>query len=177
VFKPVEGVATKNFFQVLANYTVYKYEDIISQVQSFSFRQLYLADSTDINVSKKIIVGLFGELKMYEQGQFNNSKFSVKPLAFYDERTLGSNLNYDVKDFIRLFAGFRHYIRRFYIYDKNEKILKRTQSTYGPYAGVILNVRNNSSVYILGGIDKIEASDNTEISTSKNLIIKILWNL
>ena len=32
VFKPVEGVATKNFFQVLANYTVYKYEDIISQV-------------------------------------------------------------------------------------------------------------------------------------------------
>ncbi|MFZ4592273.1 MAG: hypothetical protein ACOYN6_14830, partial [Ignavibacteria bacterium] len=46
VFKPVDGVATKNFFQVLANYTVYKYEDIISQVQSFSFRQLYLADST-----------------------------------------------------------------------------------------------------------------------------------
>ena len=177
VFKPVEGVATKNFFQVLANYTVYKYEDIISQVQSFSFRQLYLADSTDINVSKKIIVGLFGELKMYEQGQFNNSKFSVKPLAFYDERTLGSNLNYDVKDFIRLFAGFRHYIRRFYTYDKNEKILKRTQSTYGPYAGVIMNIRNNSSVYILGGIDKIEASDNPEISTSKNLTIKILWNL
>jgi len=177
VFKPVDGVASKNFFQVLANYTVYKYEDIISQVQSFSFRQLYLSDSTDINISKKLIVGLFGELKLYEQGQFNNSKFSVKPLAFYDERTLGSNINYDVKDFIRLYVGFRHYIRRFYTYDKNEKILKRTQSTYGPYAGVVMNIRNNSSVYILGGIDKLETSDSQEISTSNNLVVKVLWNL
>lgn len=177
VFKPVEGVASKNFFQVLANYTVYKYEDIISQVQSFSFRQLYLSDSTDINISKKIIAGLFGGLKLYEQGQFNNNKFSVKPLAFYDERTLGSNLNYDVIDFIRLYVGYRHYIRRFYTYDKNEKVLKRTQSTYGPYAGVIMNVKNNSSVYVLWGIDKIEASDNPVISTSNNLVIKVLWNL
>jgi hypothetical protein len=177
VFKPVEGVATKNFFQVLANYTVYKYEDIVSQVQSFSFRQLYLADSTDINISKKFIVGLFGELKLYEQGQFNNEKFSVKPLAFYDERTLGSNLSYDVKNFIRLYIGFRHYIRRFYTYDKNEKVLKRTQSTYGPYAGVVMNIRNNSSVYILGGIDKLEVSDSPDISTSNNLVVKVLWNL
>ncbi len=177
VFNPAEGVSTKNFFQVLANYTVYKYEDIISQVQSFSFRQLYLADSTDINISKKFIWGLFGELKLYEQGMFNNDKFSVKPLAFYDERTFGSSLNYDVKNFIRLYAGFRHYIRRYYTYDKNVKILKRTQSTYGPYAGVVMNIINNSSIYILGGIDKLETSDNPDVSTSNNLVIKVLWNL
>ena len=177
VFNPAEGVSTKNFFQVLANYTVYKYEDIISQVQSFSFRQLYLADSTDINITKKFIWGLFGELKLYEQGMFNNDKFSVKPLAFYDERTFGSSLNYDVKNFIRLYAGFRHYIRRYYTYDKNVKILKRTQSTYGPYAGVVMNIINNSSIYILGGIDKLETSDNPDVSTSNNLVIKVLWNL
>jgi len=177
LFKPAEGIASKNFFQVLANYTVYKYEDIISQVQSFSFRQLYLADSTDINISKKIIAGLFGELKLYEQGQFNNKKFSVKPLAYYDERTIGGNLNYDVKNFIRLYVGYRHYIRRFYTFDKNEKILKRTQCTYGPYAGVIMSIRNNSNLYLLWGIDKIEASDNPVISTSNNLVVKILWNL
>lgn len=177
VFRPAEGVATKNFFQVLANYTVYKYEDIVSQVQSFSFRQLYLADSTDINISKKFIFGIYGELKLYEQGQFNNEKFSVKPLAFYDERTLGSSLNYDIKNFIRLYVGFRHYIRRFYTYDKNEKVLKRTQSTYGPYAGLVMNIMNNSSIYVLGGIDKLEVSDNPDVSTSNNLVIKVLWNL
>jgi hypothetical protein len=177
VFTPVSSVTTKNYFQVLANYTVYKYEDIVSQVQSFSFRQLYLADSTDFRITKKIVAGVYGQVKVYEQGQFNVNQFSVKPITYSDERTLGSNINYEMKEFINVFVGFRHYIRRYYNYEKNVKVLKRTQAIYGPYAGVRLNIRNNSSVYILGGIDKFEASDNSLTNTSRNLIINILWNI
>lgn len=176
-FKPIQEITTKNFFQVLSNYTVYKFEDIISQVQSFSYRQLYLLDSTEINISRNVFVGVFGELKLYEQGQFNDREFSVKPLAFYDERTLGASLNFITKGFIKLYAGYRHYIRRFYNYDKTEKILKRTQATYGPFVGIIVNLKNNSSIFLLSGLDRVEASDNPEIYTSENLIVKILWNI
>ena len=176
-FKPFSAVTTKNYFQVLANYTVYKYEDIVSQVQSFSFRQLYMTDSTDFKITRKLTAGFFGILKIYEQGQFNNENFSVRPTAYSDERTLGSSLNYEIKEFINVFIGFRHYIRRFYNYDKGEKILKRTQAIYGPYAGLRVNIRNNSSIYILGGIDEYEATDNSLTNTSKNLIINILWNI
>jgi len=177
VFKPINGLTTKNFFQVLSNYTVYKYEDIISQVQSFSYRQLYLSDSTDISISRNVYLGVFGELKLYEQGQFNDKEFSVKPLAYFDERTLGTSINYETKSFIRVFLGYRHYIRRFYNYEKTDKILRRTQSTYGPFAGLNVNIRNNSSIYILGGLDRVESSDNSEVMASENLVIKILWNI
>ena len=176
-FKPVEGLTTKNFFQVLSNYTVYKFEDIVSQVQSFSYRQLYLLDSTEINISRKFYVGLFGELKLYEQGQFNDRQFSVKPLAYYDERTLGTSLNYYSQGFIKLYVGYRHYIRRFYTYERTDKVLKRTQATYGPFAGIVVNFINNSSIFLLGGLDRVEASDNPEIYTSENLVVKILWNI
>jgi hypothetical protein len=176
-FRPVNSLTTKNFFQVLANYTVYKYEDLVSQVQSFSFRQLYITDSTDYSVTRDFGIGVFGELRLYEQGQYDDEKFSVKPLAYYDERTLGIRLNYDVMDFFRVFAGFRHFIKRNYIYDGGDKSLKRTQTTTGPYAGINLNIKNNSSIYIMGGLDKIQASDNPLTSWSKNLIIKVIWNL
>jgi len=177
LFSPVNSLTTKNFFQVLANYTVYKYEDVVSQVQSFSFRQLYISDSTDYSLTRKFIVGVFGELRLYEQGQYNDEKFSVKPLAYYEERTLGLKLNYDIMEFFRVFAGFRHFMKRNYAYDSGEKSLKRTQTTAGPYAGIILGIKNNSSLYILGGLDKIQASDNSLTSWSKNLIIKVIWNL
>lgn len=177
IFKPTEGVTTKNFFQVLSNYTVYKYEDIVSQVQSFSYRQLYLLDSTEINITKKVYVGLFGELKLYEQGQFNEDNFSVKPLAYYDERTLGTSINYETRGFIKFYLGYRHYIRRFYTYERTDKILKRTQSTYGPFAGIVVNMRNNSSIFLLGGLDRVEVSDSPDVLTSENLVLKIIWNI
>lgn len=176
-FKPVEGITTRNFFQVLSNYTVYRFEDIVSQVQSFSYRQLYLLDSTEINITKKVYLGLFGELKLYEQGQFNDRDFSVKPLAYYDERTLGTSINYETKGVVKFYIGYRHYIRRFYTYEKIEKVLKRTQSTYGPFAGIIVNLKNNSSIFLLGGIDRVVASDNPDALTSENIVIKILWNI
>jgi len=177
LFKPNKILTTKNYFQVLANYTVYKYESIVSQVQSFSFRQLLLSDSTQLNMTKNFATILFGELRLYEQGQFNNEKFSVNPTAFYDERTLGNTFSYNFNNTVNLFIGFRHYIRRYFLYEKNQKNLKRTQAVYGPYAGVEMNIKNNSTIYILGGIDNFEVSDNPLTTTSKNLIIKILWNL
>ncbi len=176
-YTPVKAVTSKNYFQVLANYTVYKYEDIVSQVQSFSFRQLYMSDSTDFRITRKITGGLYGILKIYEQGQFNNDNFSVKPTNYSDERTLGTRLSYDMKEFVNFFVGFRHYIRRYYNYERGVRILKRTQAIYGPYAGVRFNIRNDSSINILGGIDKYEATDNSLTNTSRNLIINILWNI
>jgi hypothetical protein len=176
-FTPVISLTTKNFFQVLANYTVYKYEDLVSQVQSFSYRQLYISDSTDYSLTRNFILGFFAELRIYEQGQYNDEEFSVKPLAYYEERTIGFKLNYDIMESFRVFGGYRHFMKRNYVYESGEKNLKRTQTTAGPYAGIILSIKNNSSMYILGGLDKIQASDNSLMSWSKNLIIKVIWNL
>ena len=53
-FKPVNNFFTNNYFQVLANYTVYKYEDILSQVQSFVFRQIDMWDSTRFDIKNNI---------------------------------------------------------------------------------------------------------------------------
>lgn len=176
-FVPSTGLVTKNLFQVLANYTVYKYEDLLSQVQSFSFRQLYLYDSTTYDLTKELKLNLHISLRFYEQGQYNERNFSVKPIAYFDERNIQTGIIFRIKDFIFLSTGFKHFIQRQYIYDKSEKSLRRTYAAYGPVAGIYFRLARNSHIELNGGLDYIKASDNTLTSLSKNLIISILWNL
>lgn len=174
---PFKGLITRNLFQVLANYTVYKYEDIVTQVQSFSFRQLYITDSTVYNLTKRLSVDFRGSLRLYEQGQFNNNNFAVKPLAYYDERNADIGINYGLTNYLMFTAGFKHFIQRQYIYDKGVKNLKRTYAVYGPLLKAEFRFSRASRIFISGGLDYIESSDNSLTSLSKNLIIKVLWNI
>lgn len=176
-FSPVKQLVTRNQFQVLANYTVYKFEDLVSQIQSFSFRQLYISDSTFYKFTKNLTLNFFGSLKIYEQGQYNEKNFSVRPLAYYDERITNAQASYAVNEYILFALGFKHFIQRQYVYDKGSKILKRTFTTYGPLLRVEFLLSRNSRVNFMGGLDFIQSSDNTLTNISKNLIINVLWNI
>ena len=94
LYRPIENLTFNNSFQVLANYTVYDFEDIVSQVQSFSFRQMNLRDSIFYDVTDQLNLSLFTEIKLSEQGQFNDSSFSVKPLTYFDDRSILGKVNF-----------------------------------------------------------------------------------
>ena len=53
-YKPAGFLSTKNSAQVLANYTVYKFEDLTSQIQSFVYRQILVWDTTVYNLNKNL---------------------------------------------------------------------------------------------------------------------------
>jgi hypothetical protein len=177
IFSPVKSLLTKNSIQVLANYTVYKFEDIISKIQSFSFRQLSIADTTNYNFNKNIFFDFFGNFKLYEQGAYNEKEFSEKPLTYFDERKFNAFLGYKFTENLIFSVGFTHFIQRQYIYDSGEKYLRRTISNYGPIGRFQYYFLNNSKIEITGSKDFLESSDNTLINKSESLFINILWNI
>ncbi|MBI5404457.1 MAG: hypothetical protein HY959_13800 [Ignavibacteriae bacterium] len=177
VFAPAENFSTKNSVQVLANYTVYKFEDIISKIQSFSFRQLTFADTTAYNLSRSVFFDFFGNLKIYEQGSYNEKEFSEKPLAYYDERKFHAFLGYKFTENLIFSIGFGHFIQRQYIYDSGNKFLRRTIANYGPIGKLQYYFMHNSKIEITGSKDYLESSDNNIINKSESLIINILWNI
>jgi hypothetical protein len=177
IFSPSKSFITKNSAQVLANYTVYKFEDIISKIQSYSFRQLSLTDTTDYNITKNVFFDFFGNFKLYEQGSYNEKNFSEKPLTYYDEKKFNAFLGYKFTENLIFSIGFTHFIQRQYTYDSGIKYLKRTIANYGPVAKIQYYFINNSKIEITGSKDFLESSDNSIVNKSESLLINILWNI
>lgn len=177
VFNPVKQILTKNSVQVLSNYTVYKFEDIISQIQSFSFRQLTIADTTNYSINRNFFFDFFGNFKLYEQGSYNEKNFSERPLAYYDERKFYAFLGYKFTENLIFSVGFNHFIQRQYNYDSGIKLLRRTISNYGPVGKLQYYFMKNSKIEITGSRDFLESSDNTLVNKSESLFINVLWNI
>jgi len=78
-------LTSKPRFEVLANYTVYDFEQTTSDVKSFSFRQISFRDSVLLNVS----ADFHAEIRLYgrhfERGRLFWNNFSETPLSRNDE--------------------------------------------------------------------------------------------
>lgn len=176
-YKPFNGLTTTNSFQVLANYTVYKFEDLLSQVQSFVFRQLNFWDSTRIDISKKFYINVFGDLKLYEQGQYNDKNFTIRPVTDYSEQRYAGQINYCIYDNLIIGTGYRYFVQKQYNYIAGERLLQRTYENFGPFARITYLFTKNSRIEALGGIDTFISTDNSLRNSSNNLQIKIIWNI
>ncbi|MEZ4823057.1 MAG: hypothetical protein R2942_11795 [Ignavibacteria bacterium] len=162
---------------MLANYTVYDFEDIVSQVQSFSYRQLYIMDSTTFNVFPDFYFDFNAELKIYEQGQFNDNNFLVKPIAYFSEQLLAPNINYMFDYFINAGIGYKFFQQLRYRYENGEKVLSNTYQTYGPFGRIILYLNKNSVINLIAGLDNIVFDDPLQNNSALNLQINVLWNM
>lgn len=177
VFNPVEKLTSKNYVQVLANYTVYDFEDIISQVQSFSYRQLYIRDSTTYTFYRNLNLEFMGELKLYEQGQFNSDNFSVKPIAYFVEQFYLPELSINVNYFLKVAAGYRYFRQERFLYENGSKNLANTFRTFGPVGKIILYLNKNSIINFTGSLDFIRYDNSLQDDSSFNLQLNVLWNM
>lgn len=175
-YSPFNFLTTKNLFQVLANYTVYQYEDLASQIQSFSFRQFLFNDSTYLKLNSHLFLEFRGNLRIYEQGVYNDKNFTVKPINYYDERSIQSEIGCFISDLFIVSLGIRHFIQRYYNYDKGIKYIRRTYANYGPIVEIKLSLFNNSSLNLKTGIDYVESSTDPDRTSSFNLILNLLYN-
>lgn len=174
---PFDNFITRNIFQVLANYTVYDFEDIVSQVQSFSYRQLYVRDSTSYNLTDALTFDFIGELKFYEQGQFNNREFTVKPIAYYEEYFLRPDFFYSINDFLNAGVGYKYFRQNRYQYESAEKNLVNVFETFGPVGEINFYFNNNSIVKLTGGFDFIKYSNPPQEDSAVQLNFNIIWNM
>ena len=77
-YRPVPALTTMNAFEVLANYTVYDFEERLSRIRSFAYRQFAWIDSTSVDITSRVGLDFFAYLKLYERGQLRWDEFTER---------------------------------------------------------------------------------------------------
>lgn len=98
---------TKNYFEVLANYTIYDFEDLFQTTQSFAFRQFGFQDSTKIFLIGKYFLAANFNLKLSEQGVFYWKKFSSLPGRYLTEKETEVKIGRELSEINFIALGIR----------------------------------------------------------------------
>ncbi len=167
---------TKNFsinphFEVLANYTVYDFEEFNPGVQSFSFRQISYKDSIIINISKSYNLVSKIDIRYFERGILYWNSFSESPQnANYQQFTnvlLISKLN----DNFSVGIGGR-------FYDLNQKKLdvytfsnKVYQFSMGPETMIEYKFKNGSRVSLHGWLEYQKTNYSLDFKSVPNFFL------
>jgi hypothetical protein len=176
IFTPSEAVRTVNTFSVLANYTVYDFEDIISTVRSYSFRQMNFKDSTILRFTRELGMDIYSEIKLYERGELNWNAFSERPLNYFEDKIINSELNYFFNKFITLSGGYRFFEQRRFKYSEGNKIFDTYIRTYGPTAKLKIDWKNSSRIEIVTSYDYYDYNNKQPSTANGNLYINVYWN-
>lgn len=176
IFTPSEAVRTVNTFGVLANYTVYDFEDIISTVRSYSFRQMNFKDSTILRFTRWLGMDIYSEIKLYERGELNWNAFSERPLNYFEDKIINSQLNYFFNKFITFSGGYRFFEQRRFKYSEGNKIFDTYIRTYGPMARLRIDWKNSSRIEIVTSYDYYDYNNKQPTTSNGNLYINVYWN-
>jgi hypothetical protein len=175
-FTPSEQFRSMNTFSVLANYTVYDFEDIISTVKSYSFRQVNLKDSTLYNFTKNFGIDIYSELKLYERGELNWREFSIRPVDYFEDKIINSEINYFFNKFMILSAGYRYFEQKRYNYTNGQRIFDSFVKTQGPQTKFRVYMKDNSVIEMIYSYDTYSYSGNLPSTSNGNLYVNVLWN-
>jgi hypothetical protein len=165
---------SRNEAIVSANYTVYDFEDLNPNFSSFSFRQLYLKDSTQVKLGKNISFDLTAYLKLSEQGDFNWTDFSGRPFRFLEEIFFEPKLVYQFGK-LRLASGIRYFSLLTFIFDNNNvKIMDTKYTSTAPLAEIIYIASSYLRLRVTGWFEFInnESDQKRELT---NLFINLNW--
>ncbi len=131
-YRPFKTFSSTNTFEVLANYTVYDFEEQSAQIRSFSYRQFAWLDSTNVELSPRTGLDFMVYLKLYERGQLRWTDFTERPENSFLDETYAVQMRFSPGERFRCAVGFRYFSQLRYIFRDGDKELEsRIQST-GP---------------------------------------------
>lgn len=133
--------SSKNHFEVLANYTVYDFEDLFQGSQSFAFRQFVFYDSTKFYLFNNFFAEINFNLRLSEQGIFNWKKFSSLPGRFLNEKLGEIKLGYELSKINFISTGLRYTSLIEYNFKGKEKNIVLEMNSFGPLIEFFLYYR------------------------------------
>jgi hypothetical protein len=175
-FEPTNWLRNVSAFSILANYTVYDFQDIVSDVKSYSFRQLDLKDSLIVRFSRHFGASIFAEMKIYERGELNWSSFTERPINYFEDKIIAPKLSYFFNRFITLSAGYRVFDQSRFNYVNGNREFDNYVKTYGPFTSLNVEWQANSNIEILGSYDYYKYGKGSPGSENINLYINANWN-
>jgi hypothetical protein len=172
-YNPIDWFQTTNAFEVLANYTVYDFEDILTDVRSLSYRQMGWIDSTRVQVTENTRLDFFSHYRRYERGELRWGPFSERPLHSFEELTVIATVRYDIPHRSIAFAGgIRYFNRDRYRYNLRERELETQVRNIGPTCYIYWNI-DNRLLLTLQGWYEMQFRDSVYYSSIPNLSIDI----
>lgn len=176
IFTPMKNFKTINTFSVLANYTVYDFEDLVSDVKSYSFRQFNVKDSTTWRFSGDFGVDVYTELKLYERGELNWREFSERPVNYFDDRIINAQLDYFFNKFVTFSGGYRYFEQRMFNYINGDKIFSTSVKTYGPMLRLRADVQKYSYIDLVASYDTYSYGNTLPSTSNGSLYLTVQWN-
>lgn len=173
---PSSSFKTVNTFEVLANYTVYDFEEQVFSVRSFSFRQFSLIDSTSYRFSRNLTVGFFSHMKLYERGELRWKEFSERPVNFFEDKTFSAHLQYTPEEKILFAVGFSYFSQTRFSYVGADRVFDSVLKNYGPTCSFEW-VMNGASRFLLSGWYEIQQQTSGELHPISNLSMKLVVGL
>ncbi|HUI09541.1 MAG TPA: hypothetical protein VL221_04385 [Bacteroidota bacterium] len=176
IFRPAAGITSLNAFEVLANYTVYDFEQQLPSVKSFSYRQFAWMDSTSVDLTHRIGFDFFAYWRIYERGQLEWTQFRE---VLQNET---SELTYAVQCRVTpaagaLFAvGLRYFGQTNYAYTQGVRQVDSFLNSIGPTCAIAWEPGSHSRLTFEGWYQRQRQTDGTLRSLS-SITMNILVTL
>ena len=168
-------VTSTNSAEVSANYTVYDFEDITQNYQSFAFRQFIAKDSSSIRISPLFTFTTFAYTKISEQGEFSWKSFSEKPFQYRSEIYAEPSLFMTIKLF-NIGVGLRYYELKNYNYSLLQLTPVSDYSSLGPSLKIVTPFSKYIQLSFYGWYEFVNL-DNAKSKKQTNFNLSFYWNL
>lgn len=175
-YRPSDRLSTVNAFEVLANYTVYDFEEQVFSVRSFSFRQFALIDTTLYRFTDRLGMFLSAHVKLYERGELKWSEFKERPVNYFEEKTVAVQLRYTVGTEMYFSAGIRSFSQLRFLYRGRDRDLEHTVKSYGPTSTIVWAVGTRTLLSVSGWYEFQEqtgVTDRSIANVAMNLSVRL----
>ena len=175
-FSPSQVLRTVVEAEVLANYTVYDFEEQVLSVRSFSFRQASWSDSTVWRIGKKILVTVLGNVRLYERGILKWKEFKERPENYFVEQSYWPQIAARVSATLNIAVGFRFFSQSRYRYERRTRHLERTIENSGPTVSVSWRGEGGGTVMVEGWreaqhVDSIRKQVYSNMSVTVGMVL------
>ena len=153
-FSPVVHINYKKFamepsIEVLANYTVYDFEDINPNVRSFSFRQISYKDSLRVNITNKLKLKTRLLYRYFERGILYWDSFKETPQSSNRELLTDLLLLDQVDEVFQIGLGIKYYNLNQQNLGVNSSLIMN-QESIGPQIAISAYFLSGSMLNITG---------------------------
>ena len=115
--------------EILANYTVYDFEEQFSQSQSFIFRKYILEDSLSFAVLPRLKTGFNGRYEFEDKGSFFKSEFAQQILQSTETIYLDLFLRFINVYLLDFYSGFAFYYRNDWRHVPKKSLIRDVKTT------------------------------------------------
>lgn len=149
-YMPSSEFKTVNTFEVLANYTVYDIEYLLSLSHSYVFRQFAFIDSSSLNLTRRISLEWFNHIRLYERGELRWDAFTERPTNYFIDKTYIGKIRYEVQQRLLFSVGIRYFSQSRFGYIGSLRSLESILRSIGPITGIACKVGNQTELVLDG---------------------------